>query len=202
MTDKKQASQMVEESDNNHFSENNQANPFRYNLSFSVYQKRFLILSAIIPLAIFLLQIANIIFIIVNPPPGSVPQELIFPRFFDMFTPMLVMICMSVFGLVNFIFLLSWKKKVTKYNDQKQSFSKMVENQQKESDDIKFISFTELSYQNLKFLKRMRVFSFITNLISILYIGWVVMGFLVVFDVPNLPITRPPLALHILNTIA
>lgn len=194
--------QIEEESDNSPSNDTDQVNPLKYNLSFSSFQKTFLILSAIIPFTIFLLQIANLVFVLVNPPPGGIPQELTFSRFFDMFTPMLVMITMSVFGLITFIFLLRWKKKVTKYNDQKQSFGKMIDNQHKESDDIQYISFTELSYQNLKFMKRTRVFSFITNIISVLYIGWTIMGFLVVFGVTNLPIHRPPLALHILNTIA
>lgn len=188
--------------DNEQDSQKNQVNPFRYKLSFSNFQKKFLILSAIIPLVIFLLQIANLVFVLVNPPPGGIPQELTFGRFLDMFTPSLVMIIMSIFGLINFIFLLCWKKKVSNYNDQKQSFSKMIESKTNESDNVHYVSFTELSYQNLKFMKRMRIFSIITSIVSILYIVWVLMGFLSRLGVPGIPLHTPPLALHILNITA
>ena len=113
-----------------------------YELTFSKQQKTFLILSAIIPVTIFLLQVANIIFIIINPPPGP-PHEFSFLRFLNTSTPVIVMIIMSLFGIFNFIFLLSWRKKVGQYTMQKQSFAEMISNQTSENNktDLRSLSF-------------------------------------------------------------
>ena len=193
------------EKDSKDFSstKNDQPNLLNYRLSFSDSQKRFLILSAIIPLAIFLLQIANLVFVIINPPPGPT-QELTFSRIVDMTAPLIIMTTMSILGLLNFIFLLSWKRKITRYNNQKQLFKKMIAGAPNESDDTEFISFAQLSYQNLKHMKMMRIFSYITNTISIVYILWIIRGILaeIGIAISGVPIPRPPLVLYVLNTIA
>ena len=182
---------------------NSQGSFPRYELTFSKQQRKFLILSAIIPIAIFLLQIANIIFININPPP-SPPQALTFLRFLNSSTPLIVMIIMSLFGILNFIFLLSWRKKVEKYNIQKQTFAKMISSNSNSEDDTEYISFTQLTYQNLKHMKRMRILLFISSLVSVLYIWWSIRGLLISFGVivPIQPLNHPPLVMNILNTIA
>ena len=174
-----------------------------YELTFSKQQRTFLILSAIIPVTIFLLQVANIIFIILNPPPGS-PHEFIFLRFLNTSTPVIVMIIMSLFGIFNFIFLLSWRKKVGQYNMQKQSFTEMISNQSSDDTKTDYISFTHLAYKNLKHMKRMRIFLFISSIISILYIWWSIRGLLVGLGIiiPVEPVNPPFLALNILNICA
>ena len=210
MTNKNQNSQkdqLEKDSDKPQSGNNYHAGLWRYSISFSDFQKRFLILSAIVPLAIFLLQIGNLVFVILRPPPplpGGIPQQMTFSMIIDISTPTIVMTIMSIFGMINFIFLLGWKKKVTRYNNQKQSFKKMIENPSNEIDDVQFVSFANLSYENLKHMKRMKTFSYITNIASVLYIWWIIRGFLFQIGVliPKIPVHEPPLVLHIFNLIA
>lgn len=182
---------------------NAQNNVLRYDLTFSKPQKTFLILSGIIPSIIILLQIANIIFILINPRPSS-PQEITFLRFLNSATPLIVMVIMSSFGILNFIFLLNWRTKVRRYNNQKRSFSKMVSSENDDEKETEFISFTELIYKNLEHMKWMRIILFISSIVSILYIWWSIRGLLVGFGIimSPAPMQNPPLVLNILNITA
>ena len=114
----------------------------RYDVSMSRFHKIFLYLSIIIALIVFSIQIANLVFVIVNPPPPRPiphPQRNALANFIDSFAPMIVMITMSIIGIIVFTFLMQWKKNVAIYNNQKQAFQQMVGKPQTDKNNKKFI---------------------------------------------------------------
>ena len=178
--------------------------PFTHDFSFSGSQKWFLVLSAIVPLTVLLIQIANIVFIIDQPPPPPPPGTELNGNIINGITPLIIMVIMSIYCGLFLIFMLKWRNKARKFEKQKKVFRKMLEETQEEKEGTEFISYTQMSYENLKHMKRMRIVSYITSIAAILYIWWVIRGFLVTLGVilPTIPFNHPPMVLNAFNIIA
>ena len=171
-------------------------------------QKRFLVWSAILPIFIILIQIANIIFLIMNPPPPGRPSlHREAPRIIEILSPLWIMIIIALFVLTNFFFLLRWQKKVQQYYHQEETFDKLIKSSPDEIDSsTKFISLSQITYDIIQHIKKIRKIFLLMNAIAVFYFLWFVSRIVFRLALGRLLFRGPPaqfpLILIILNILA
>ena len=94
-------------------------------LNYIKNERLYLILSALVPIYIIIVQCINLGYISTAPPLNpSDPQPLVNP--INVFTPIIILLVISFFALINFRFLLSWKGKVKTYEGKAPSKKKTL----------------------------------------------------------------------------
>ncbi|WP_287588153.1 hypothetical protein [Candidatus Borrarchaeum sp.] len=171
-------------------------------------QKRFLVWSALLPIFIILIQIANIVFVSMNPPPpGRPPLHREAPRIIEVLSPGIIMIIIALFVLANFFFLLHWQKKVQQYNDQEETFDKLIKSSPDEIESgTEFISLSQITYDIIQHVKKIRIIFFLMNAVAVFYFFWFVSRIVFRLAIGRLVFRGPPaqfpLILIILNILA
>ena len=151
-------------------------------LNYIKNERLYLILSALVPIYIIIVQCINLGYISTAPPLNpSDPQPLVNP--INVFTPIIILLVISFFALINFRFLLSWKGKVKTYEGKAPSKKKTL---------------TSLFYDIIKNMETIRVIFIIVNIISFYYFIWFMLWVLNIMD-PHHP---PPLHVNILNGLS
>ncbi|MFX0085633.1 MAG: hypothetical protein ACFFAU_08160 [Candidatus Hodarchaeota archaeon] len=145
----------------------------RGGLNYIKNQRNYLILSAIVPLCSFLVQMVNIAFTITffinrvrftNGPrfPGLVFLNI------DFITPIVVLL-FSLLGLIHFIYLVRWKNNVNRYEEQQQRSIEI--NQDNGLSEIN-ITLTQLFYDIIENMETIKKIFIGLNIIFIFYLQW------------------------------
>lgn len=156
-------------------------------LNYIKSQKNYLILSAIFPIFITIIQILNINFILYLH--AHRPKSRPGPLLIDVLTPFIILLVISAFALINFVFLVGWKKKVHLYEKQKKLFKEPSLDEPNNFRD-KNQSLTKLFYDIISNMKIVRIVFIILNFSCLYYLIWYLNFFLIRRP---LPIQPPPL---------
>lgn len=152
-------------------------------LNYIKNERNYLILSALVPIYIIIVQCINLVYIFTAPPINPLdPQPPANP--INAFTPIIILLVVSFFALVNFRYLLSWKGKVKLYEGKAPGKQKTL---------------TSLFYDIVKNMETIRVIFIIVNIISFYYFIWFVLWTLSILDPHHPP---PPLHVNILNVLS
>ncbi|MFW9973396.1 MAG: hypothetical protein ACFFDF_24645 [Candidatus Odinarchaeota archaeon] len=152
-------------------------------LNYIKIERNYLILSALVPIYIIIVQCINLGYIFIVPPVNPLdPRPPVNPII--TFTPILILLVVSFFALINFRYLLSWKGKVKAYEGK-------VPDKQK--------TLTALFYDIIKNMEIIRVIFIIVNIISFYYFIWFILWALSIMDPHHPP---PPFHVNILNGLS
>lgn len=152
-------------------------------LNYIKNERNYLILSALVPIYIIIVQCINLGYIFTAPPvkpfdPRPPPNPI------NAFTPIIILLVVSFFALVNFRYLLSWKGKVKTYEGNAPGKQKTL---------------TSLFYDIVKNMETIRIIFIIVNIISFYYFIWFIFWALSIMDPHHPP---PPLHVNILNVLS
>ena len=140
----------------------------RYILS----EKRYVIISIILPLIIILCQIANFVLVILafRASDRTSPRP---PPVFDLITPVFIFTIVTIFMLVHIFYLIKWNFKVKKYSERRELAIKnsIAENGVK-SDE--FVSLSQIFYDIVNHMRNIRFIFIALNFVSILYLTWII----------------------------
>lgn len=152
-------------------------------LNYIKNERYYLIVSALVPIYIIIVQCINLGYILTAPPVNPLdPQPPVNP--INAFTPIIILLVISFFALINFRYLLSWKGKVKTYEGKKPGKQKTL---------------TSLFYDIIKNMETIRVIFIIVNIISFYYFIWFILWALSIMDPHHPP---PPLHVNILNGLS
>lgn len=152
-------------------------------LNYIKNERNYLILSALVPIYIIIVQCINLGYIFTAPPVNPFdPRPPTNP--INAFTPIIILLVVSFFALVNFKYLLSWKGKVKSYEGKAPGKQKTL---------------TSLFYDIVKNMETIRVIFIIVNIISFYYFIWFILWNLSIMDPHHPP---PPLHVNILNVLS
>jgi hypothetical protein len=155
----------------------------RGGLNYIKNERNYLILSALVPIYIVIVQCINLGYIFTAPPINPLdPQIPINP--INTITPIIILLIISFFALVNFGYLINWKGKVEIYEDKAPRKQK---------------SLTSLLYDIVQSMKTIRVIFIIVNIISLYYLIWFILWALSIMDPHHPP---PPLHVNLLNGLS
>ena len=155
----------------------------RGGLNYIKNEWNYLIMSALVPIYIIIVQCINLAYIFTAPPINPLdPRPPINP--INVFTPIIILLVISFFALVNFRYLISWKGKVKIYEGKASRKQK---------------SLTSLFYDIVKNMKTIRVIFIIVNIISLYDFIWFLLWALSILDPYHPP---PPLHVNILNGLS
>ena len=152
-------------------------------LNYIKNEKNYLILSAVVPIYMIIVQCINLGYVFTAPPiDPSDPRPPINP--FNVFTPSIILFIISFFALINFIYLMSWREKIKIYE------GKALKKQK---------SLTSLFYDIVKSMKTIRIIFIIVNINSLYYFIWFILWTLSIMEPHHPP---PPLHINILNGLS
>ncbi len=153
-------------------------------------QKRYLRWSMIFPIYNLVVQIAYILALPQRAPPGMLPQPGP-PLIFDIFTPPIVLIVFSLFAFIHYLFLRTWNSKVLKYDAQKGRFDELLKSSPvAEEKTTDFVTFSQLLYDILNHMAKIRIIFFILNVTFVLTMGHFIQAMLI--DLRLIPTFFPP----------
>ena len=146
-------------------------------------ERNYLIMSALVPIYIIIVQCINLGYIFTAPPINPLdPRPPVNP--INAFTPIIILLIISFFALVNYRYLISWKGKVKIYEGKTPSKQKTL---------------TSIFYDIIKSMENIRVIFIIVNIISLYYFIWFILWALSIMDPHHPP---PPLHVNILNGLS
>lgn len=150
-------------------------------------ESNYLIISALFPIYLIIIQIINLLYILTAPPippvaPRPAPQP--DPSLVNVFTPIILLLGISLFALINLRYLLIWKKNVETYKTQ-------ASNQQR--------SLTSLFYTIIKNMEKLKIVFITLNVLSLYYFVWYLLWALSLTDPHHPP---PPIHVNILNVFS
>jgi hypothetical protein len=152
-------------------------------LNYIKNERNYLIMSALVPIYIIIVQIINLGYIftapIIDPLPPRPPVNPI-----NVFTPIIILLIISFFALINFKYLITWKRKVNIYEGKITGKRKTL---------------TSLFYDIIRSMENIKVIFIIVNIISGYYFIWFILWTLRIMD-PFHP--SPPLHVIILNGLS
>ncbi len=152
-------------------------------LNYIKNERNYLIMSAFIPIFIIIVQCINLGYVFRAPPVNPLdPRPPVNP--INVLAPIIILFVVSFFALVNFRYLLSWKRKVKSYEGKAPGKQKTL---------------TSLFYDIVKNMETVRVIFIIVNIISIYYFIWFILWALSITDPHNPP---PPLHVNLLNILS
>jgi len=152
-------------------------------LNYIKNERNYLIMSALVPIYIIIVQCINLGYIFTAPPINPLdPQPPANP--INVFTPIIILLVISFFALFNFGYLLSWKGKVKTYEGKAPGKQKTL---------------TSLFYDIIKNMETIRAIFIIVNIISFYYFIWFILWALSIMDPHHPP---PPLHVNILNGLS
>lgn len=164
-------------------------------------KKRYIILSILFPILIIFCQIANFIIVIVEhinsteTPPRPIPL-------FDLLATLFIFATVSIFMLIHLFYLLNWNFKVKKYLEQREIIVKdTINSESEEVDPEKFVSLSQIFYDIIDHMRNIRVIFICLNIISLLYLAWIIRRLLLLFLFVVNDDNPFPLSLIILNSI-
>ncbi|MFX1567538.1 MAG: hypothetical protein ACFFCV_04130 [Promethearchaeota archaeon] len=155
----------------------------RGGLNYIKNERNYLILSALVPIYIIIVQCINLGYIFTAPPLNPLDPRPP-PNIINVFTPISILLIISFFALVNFRYLLVWKNKVNLYEGKKTGKQK---------------SLTSLFYDIIRSMEKIKIIFIIVNIISIYYFMWFVLWVLRIVAPLHPP---PPLHVNILNDLS
>ncbi|MHA2246318.1 MAG: hypothetical protein ACXADY_15245 [Candidatus Hodarchaeales archaeon] len=136
-------------------------------LSYIKNQRNYLIINAIVPIYCIIVQAFNLLFtLFFILRLEEIVSEFKRPRtkFFliDALTPSLLFFVFIIFSIVNFIFLVRWRKKVQQYENQQQDASLSEDN----------VSLTQLFYDIIDIMDKLKIIFIVLNIFIVFYIQW------------------------------
>ena len=138
-------------------------------LNYVKKQKNYLVISAVFPIYAIIIQIINLIFIIqleaMKPPIGPNPGG---PDIFDITSPILIFLVISVFTLINSGFLIKWRNLVNYYEKYGKNLDKMPSSREEDDNPTRIVSLTQIFYDIVKTMERIRIL-FVILVIFCLY---------------------------------
>lgn len=168
-------------------------------------QKNYLTFSAIFPIYTIIIQIINLIFIfqleVMKPPVGPNPGG---PDLFDIISPILIFLVISLFTIIICAFLIKWRCLLNRY--EKQSNDLREESSMQEDGDYSIgnVSLTQLFYDIIRNMEKIRIIFVILVFFFIFNSIWFIRFFFVRLE-QIAPIHPPPIQQHftvILNFIS
>ncbi len=155
----------------------------RGGLNYIKNERNYLIMSALVPIYIIIVQCINLGYIFTAPQVNPLdPRPPVNPV--NVFTPIIILLVISFFALFNFGYLLSWKRKVKIYEGKAPGKQKTL---------------TSLFYDIIKNMETIRVIFIIVNIISFYYFIWFILWALSIMDPHHPP---PPFNVNILNGLS
>ncbi len=146
----------------------------------------------IFPIYNLVVQIAYILALPQRAPPGMLPPPGP-PLIFDIFTPPIVLIVFSLFAFIHYLFLRTWNSKVQRYDTQKGRFDDLLKSSpETEENSTDFITFSQLFYDILNHMAKIRIIFFILNITSLLSMGHFIQAMLVDFQLITAPFPPAP----------
>ncbi|MFX1273740.1 MAG: hypothetical protein ACFFBP_14300 [Promethearchaeota archaeon] len=169
---------MVE--NNNKMKEENSAYKSIFNrlenvgLNYINHEKMFLLISAVVPIFIVSAQFISLVFQLIlnlesySAPPKPRPS----PPLFEVLLPIILLLIIGIFALINYLFLLRWKNKLKNYKIQQLS-ELNIKNYDKEIENLKNqLTLTDFFYGIIKNMRIIRNFFIVLNLFCLFYIVW------------------------------
>lgn len=150
-------------------------------------ESNYLIISALFPIYLIIIQVINLIYVLTAPPippeaPRTGPPPN--PSLINVFTPIILLLGISLFALINLRYLLIWKRNVDLYKTQ-------ASKQQK--------SLTFLFYKIVGNMEKLKLVFIVLNVFSLYYFVWYFLWALSLIDPHHPP---PPLHVNILNAFS
>lgn len=147
--------------------------------------KYYLILSALLPIFLIIIQIINTSFI------ALVEKDISLIGFkyllgFEIFAPRFKLMTISMIGLVKFIYLFNWNKKLIDYREEYKNFMKNNNSVKEEPLPKESFPLTRLFYDIISQMKISKVIFILINVICFVYFIWNFIFFLVSPPVPPL----------------
>ncbi len=137
-------------------------------LNYINHEKNYLLFSAIIPIFIFMAQSISFVFQILlsitGPGRGPPLQEVL--------APMILLLIIGLFTLINFLFLLRWKNKTKNYISQQTNELKVNEFDEDMESPKKRITLTEFFYEIVRNMNIIKIFFIILNIFCVYYFIW------------------------------
>ncbi|MHA1995276.1 MAG: hypothetical protein ACW97Z_12100 [Candidatus Hodarchaeales archaeon] len=162
-------------------------------LSYIKNQRNYLVINAIIPIYCIIVQAFNLFFtfsfilrVEEIVPEIRKPRTTLF--LVDALTPSLLLLLFSIFAITNFIFLLHWRKKVHQYDNQQQDASREKNN----------ITLTQLFYETIDIMEKLKKIFFVINVLFVFYLQWFFRFFL--SEILRRIVT-PPTGLHSFHSV-
>ncbi len=146
--------------------------------------KYYLILSALLPIFLIIIQIINTSFI------ALVEKDIPLIGFkyligFEIFAPRFKLMTISVIGLVKFIYLFNWNRKLIDYREQYKNFMKNNNSVKEEPLPKESFPLTRLFYEIISQMKISKVIFILINVICFVYFFWNFVFFLVSPPIPQ-----------------
>lgn len=156
-------------------------------LNYIKKEQSYLKISAFFPIYSLIINIINVIFIILGAilfrigyyPPVSFEHELTSEQLIIVFLHISIPFCaffiISIFSLIQFIFLRKWKHKITKYykyenaNSKNKGTNLNIESEVKSEGNI---TLTDLFYDIVGHMEKIRVLFILINIFSFFYLLW------------------------------
>ncbi len=159
-------------------------------------EQKYLMFSGLYPIIVAFIQIYNIILLLsrwdLKPP--SMPNRQ--PPLIDLLTPYIIMLILSVFACIFFIFLIMWRRKINKF-----SHINQISNSEGDG-DANSSSLIRIFYDIINFMNNAKIIFIFMNIIFIFYLQWLIRFILVGLHV-LMPMERPPtIFIQIVNTFA
>ncbi|MHA1686429.1 MAG: hypothetical protein ACTSYD_08470 [Candidatus Heimdallarchaeaceae archaeon] len=150
-------------------------------------QRKFLLVTSLLPVIVLIEQFVNVIFLVINPPPHAQHPILTI-------IPLLVMLSISFLLIIHAIIVINMKNQLKIYYMQRHVLSKMLKSDKESIEN--FIPITKLLYDTRSKINNLKVVFLLLNGIFILFAWWVIRGLV---NINNHAFPNPPLPLHIAN---
>lgn len=175
-------------------------------LKYIKQQKQYLIITAIFPIYSIFVQIFNIISVLdrISRPPLKPPINPLLETqiIFNILTPSIILLVISTFAFVKFIFLYMWMRKVHEYEIQTNIQQKILKNTENQEIVRSSITLTQLFYDIVEHMQLIRIIFILLNLVFILYLHWSIGFFLRFYGILTHLIPLPHNIFYILNAVS
>lgn len=156
--------------------------------------KYYLLLSALIPIFLIIIQIINTFYAAIVESSGTLLRER-FLKFFILIIPRFNFMTISIIALVKFIFMFKWNKKLMDYKIQ---YAKFMRNYTIKDEDVpkgEGFPLTKLFYEIISQMRFSKGVFIVLNVFCIMYFFWTIFFFLIS---PPIPPPRSP-TFHIIG---
>ena len=155
----------------------------RGGLNYIKNERNYLIISALLPIYIIIVQCFNLFYIFTAPSINPLdPRPPLNP--INVLTPIIILLIISFFAFLNLAYLITWKEKVKIYEGKANDKQKTL---------------TSIFYDIIKSMESIRYIFIIVNIVSFYYFIWFILWALSIMDPLHPP---PPFHVNVLNGLS
>ena len=159
-------------------------------------QKNYLTFSALFPIYTIIIQVINLIFIFqleaMKPPVGPNPGG---PDLFDIISPILIFLVISLFTIIICAFLIKWRRLLNRYEKESKEIRKATSKLEDGDYPMGTVSLTHIFYDIIRNMEKIRIIFVILIFFFFFNSIWFVRFFFVRLD-QIAPIHPPPIQQH------